>query len=130
MPNDLSLLPGTMRLAAPGREKDLAALPWNPHASFPGVALKHLLTAADTDGAMSAHLVRVEAGCVLEEHTHPANMELHEVVAGAGTCLLAGDSVRYEPGVCGLMPAGVRHAVRADAGHDLYILAKFVPPLL
>lgn len=127
---DLSILPGTLRLAVPGREKDLAALPWNPHPSFPGVALKHLLTATETDGAMSAHLVRIESGRALEEHEHPASLELHEVVAGAGTCVLAGDDVRYEPGVCGLMPAGVRHTVRADAGQDLYILAKFVPPLL
>lgn len=127
---DLSNLPAPLRLAAPGRQKDLAALPWNPHPSFPGVALRHLLTGAETDGAMSAHLVRIEPGCSLAEHEHPASMELHEVVAGAGTCVLAGDDVRYEPGVCGLMPAGVRHSVRADAGQDLIILATFVPPLL
>ncbi|WP_459854515.1 cupin domain-containing protein [Humidesulfovibrio idahonensis] len=127
---DLSQLPGTVRLATPEADTDLAALPWNPHPSFPGVALKHLVTGAQTGGALSAHLVRVEAGCRLEEHTHAGSLELHEVLRGKGDCLLAAKSVRYEPGACGLIPAGVAHSVRADAGEDLYILAKFAPALL
>jgi len=127
---DLSQLPGTARLATPETDTDLAALPWNPHPSFPGVALKHLITGAQTGGALSAHLVRVQAGCSLERHIHADSLELHEVVRGAGGCQLADKSVRYEPGICGLIPAGVAHSVRADAGEDLYILAKFAPALL
>lgn len=130
MDDDLSQLPGNLLLATPEAEKDLAALPWNPHPSFRGVALKHLVTAAQTNGAMSAHLVRVSAGCSLEQHTHPGSLELHEVARGTGQCRLADKSVRYAPGVCGLIPAGVAHSVRADAGEDLYILAKFAPALL
>ncbi|MGE4264272.1 MAG: cupin domain-containing protein [Desulfovibrio sp.] len=128
--HDLSHLAGAVRLASPSRDADLAALPWNPHPSFPGVALKHLVTGVDTDGALSAHLVRVEAGCSLLEHVHADKLELHEVVRGAGTCALADKTVHYEPGACGLIPPGVPHSVRADAGETLYILAKFAPALL
>lgn len=127
---DLARLTGAASLTSPSREADLAALPWNPHPSFPGVALKHLVTGSETGGALSAHLVRVEPGCCLMEHVHAANLELHEVVRGAGTCSLAHKTVRYEPGACGLIPAGVAHSVRADVGETLYILAKFVPALV
>lgn len=130
MNTDLSHLPGAASLASPNRDADLAALPWNPHPTFPGVAMKHLVTGADTGGALSAHLVRVEPGCCLMEHVHPDKLELHEVVHGAGTCALADKTVRYEPGACGLIPANVAHSVRADAGEPLYILAKFAPALL
>lgn len=123
-------LAGAARLTSPSREADLSALPWNPHPSFPGVALKHLVTGAETGGALSAHLVRVEPGCCLQEHIHADKLELHEVVRGAGTCALADKTVRYEPGACGLIPAGVPHSVRADAGEPLFILAKFAPALL
>lgn len=124
------LLPGAGSLATPQGDADLAARPWTPHPRFAGVALRHLVTGADTDGRLSTHLVRIAAGCRLEEHTHAESLELHEVVAGAGTCELAGRSVRYAPGACGLIPAGAPHSVRADAGEDLYILAKFAPALL
>jgi quercetin dioxygenase-like cupin family protein len=130
MNNDLSHLPGAAWLATPEADTDLSALPWSPHPRFPGVALRHLVTGAQTGGALSAHLVRIEAGCRLEEHIHPDSLELHEVVRGAGDCALADKTVRYAPGVCGLIPAGVAHSVRADAGEDLYILAKFAPALL
>lgn len=130
MRDDCERLIGAGRLACPQCDTDLTALPWNPHPTFPGVALRHLLTGADTGGAVSAHLVRIQAGCELKPHTHPGGLELHEVVRGAGECSLAGRSVRYEPGACGLIPANTTHSVRADAGEDLYILAKFVPALL
>ncbi len=133
---DLSQLPGTARLATPETDTDLAALPWNPHPRFAGVALKHLVTGAATGGALSAHLVRIEAGAELSSHVHEGSLELHEVVRGSGVCTLGGREAVYRPGVCGLIPAGVAHSVRAAAKHDgqhgeaLYILAKFAPALL
>jgi len=130
MRDDFATFIGAGRLACPQCDTDLTAKPWNPHPTFPGVALRHLITGADTDGRLSAHLVRISAGCELREHVHPGSLELHEVAAGAGTCALGEKSVRYEPGACGLIPAGTPHSVRADAGEDLYILAKFAPALL
>ncbi|OGR39477.1 MAG: hypothetical protein A2051_02730 [Desulfovibrionales bacterium GWA2_65_9] len=133
---DTSRFVGAGRLARPDGDSDLSTRPWNPHPRFAGVALRHLLTAADTDGALSAHLVRIDAGAELSSHTHDGSLELHEVVQGSGVCTLDGREAIYQPGVCGLIPAGVAHSVRANAkqdGHDgeaLYILAKFAPALL
>lgn len=127
---DLSHLPGTARLTTPGADTDLAALPWNPHPRFAGVALKDLVTGADTGGALSAHLVRIDAGAELSSHVHDGSLELHEVVQGSGVCTLGKRQAVYRPGVCGLIPAGVAHSVRADAEEELYILAKFAPALL
>jgi quercetin dioxygenase-like cupin family protein len=127
---ETTTLVGAGHLARPDAEADLNALPWHAHPRFAGVALRHLVTGAETGGALSAHLVRIEAGCCLESHVHEASLELHEVAQGAGTCDLSGRQVAYAPGVCGLIPAGTRHAVKADAGGDLYILAKFIPALL
>jgi quercetin dioxygenase-like cupin family protein len=127
---DLSTLPGAGSIATPDAATDCADLPWNAHPTFRGVSLKHLVTGAQTGGSLSAHLVRVEAGCTLQAHIHAGSLELHEVVRGGGTCSLGDKNVRYTPGVCGLIPAGVTHSVRADAGEDLYILAKFAPALV
>lgn len=127
---DANKLVGTVRLAGPAGDKNLDALPWNPHPAFRGVSLRHLLTGAETGGALSAHLVRIEPGCTLEAHVHAGSLELHEVLRGAGTCRLGGREVAYEPGVCGLIPAGTEHSVRADAKENLYLLAKFAPALL
>jgi len=129
MNTDFVTLPGAASLTTPDCETDLNALPWKPHPRFQGVSMKHLLTGAETGGALSTHLVRIEAGCRLEQHIHAGSLELHEVVRGAGVCDLAGKSVPYAPGACGLIPAGVAHSVRAHAGEDLYILAKFAPAL-
>jgi len=125
-----------MNLARTDGDSDLSALPWNPHPRFAGVALRHLVTGADTGGALSAHLVRIEAGAELSSHVHEGSLELHEVVRGLGVCTLGRRKVVYQPGVCGLIPAGVAHSVKAQAkqdgqdGEDLYILAKFAPALL
>lgn len=122
-------LPLTLHTAL--EDVDLAGLPWQEHPSFEGVALRHLLTGERTEGRMSAHLVRVRPGCSLGRHAHPGQLELHEVLRGSGQCTLSERTVRYAPGVCGLIPAGQAHSVKADdAGDDLYILAKFVPALL
>lgn len=127
---DTGMLIGAGRLAAPETDKDLGSLPWNPHPRFAGVALRHLLTGAETGGALSAHLVRIEAGCRLEAHAHEASLELHEVLRGQGVCSLGGRNTDYRPGVCGLIPAGLVHSVRAHAEEDLHLLATFAPALL
>ncbi len=121
---------GAGTLVRPDGSSDLAALPWNPHPRFIGVALKHLITGADTGGALSAHLVRIAAGAELSAHTHEGSLELHEVLRGTGLCTLGDLQAAYRPGVCGLIPAGVAHSVRAATDEELYLLAKFAPALL
>jgi quercetin dioxygenase-like cupin family protein len=130
MDMELKTIVGAGHLARPDGGRDLSALPWNPHPRFAGVALRHLVTGADTGGALSAHLVRIDAGAELSAHVHDGSVELHEVVRGSGWCALGPREVEYQPGVCGLIPPGVTHSVRANAEAELYILAKFAPALL
>jgi quercetin dioxygenase-like cupin family protein len=114
---------------ADGAAGSAADLPWHQHPTFAGVALKHLVTGAETGGAFSAHLVRLEPGAVIGDHVHETNWELHEVAGGSGECLLEGNAIPYEPGHVAVMPQKAAHRVRA--GQDgLCLLAKFVPALL
>lgn len=109
--------------------RDAGMLPWKAHPVFAGVSLKHLVTAVDTDGALSCHLVRLEPGARLASHVHDGQWELHEVVAGSGTAGLDGRAAEYLPGVAAVIPRGVVHEVTAgEAGLCLY--AKFFPALL
>lgn len=113
----------------PAGARDAAELPWNAHPAFAGVALKHLVRGADTQGALSCHLVRVAPGKSLKSHTHDGQWELHEVVAGSGEAGVGEARVAYLPGVSAVIPKGVVHEVTAgDEGLTLF--AKFFPALL
>lgn len=104
-------------------------LGYQPHKSFIGVSLIHLVTGEETNHQMSCHLVRVEPNCSLDTHIHSGNLEVHEVISGSGICYLENRKSDYTPGTVTIIPAGISHKV--VAGEDgLYILAKFTPALL
>lgn len=50
------------RLTVAGRLPALAVGPWKEHKDFPGVFLKNLVMPELTEGLLSCHLVRIEAG--------------------------------------------------------------------
>jgi quercetin dioxygenase-like cupin family protein len=78
---------------------------------------------------MSLHNVRIDPGCAIGDHFHAGMVEVHDVLAGAGNCTLAGTAIPYNPGVIGIMPADQVHRVEAgDKG--LLLLATFSPPLV
>ena len=115
-------------LSLPGRTVDFSTLAWNPHPAFPGVALKHIVTAADCDGRFSYHLVRIEPGKAILDHVHDMQLETHEVVHGTGSCVNNGIQLSYRPGVVTILERGARHEVHA--GEDgLLLFAKFIPAL-
>lgn len=109
-------------------KKDFSEVPWSPHTKFEGVELKHLITAKDTDGMFSYHLVRVAPNKKIGIHTHKTQIETHEVIAGNGICLNEGKEFIYEAGVIAILPAGISHEVLAY-NDGLYIFAKFMPAL-
>ncbi len=116
-------------LACPEGERLIESLDWQPHPRFPGVALKHLLRGADTQGRISCHLVRVAPGCGLGEHTHESQLEVHTVLEGSGRAGVADRMHAYAPGAVALIPQGDRHFVEAgDEG--LLIYATFSPALV
>jgi quercetin dioxygenase-like cupin family protein len=108
---------------------EMESIPWNKHATFPGVYLKHLVKGDQTGGNFSCHLVKVEAGCELGEHIHANNWEIHEIVSGTAAGYLEGKEMTYVPGTTAIIPAGSKHRVVAG-DRDLYIRAKFIPALV
>jgi Uncharacterized conserved protein, contains double-stranded beta-helix domain len=108
---------------------DVDMLQWNAHPTFKGVYLKHIIKGENTDGMLSCHLVKVDAGCEIGIHNHAGITELHEVIDGDGCCLLGNEVFDYRKGVVGFIPADENHLVKA--GNDgLFLLAKFFPALL
>lgn len=115
-------------LALPTGKKHFKDVEWSKHPTFKGVELKHIVTAKETDGAFSYHLVRIAPNCSIKNHIHETQLETHEVIAGFGECVNEGATLTYEPGVISIMPAGIEHEV--NAGEDgLYLFAKFMPAL-
>ncbi|MDR2854845.1 MAG: cupin domain-containing protein [Methanomicrobiales archaeon] len=112
-----------------GQNVELKSISWSPHAVFEGVELKHLITAKETGGAFSYHLVRIAPKKAIGAHIHEVQLETHEVIAGSGMCTVDEQKIPYEIGVISVLPAGVKHEV--TAGSDgLYLFAKFLPALL
>ena len=105
---------------------EASSLPWNPHPKFPGITMKTIVSGAMTHGALSQHLVHVEAGCALETHVHPAQCELHLVLKGSGIGRLEDQEGDYRPGSLVTIPAGTAHSVQAGTG-GLTLLASFSP---
>ena len=111
-----------------GAEKKFENIVWSKHPVFQGVELKHIITAEDTNGQFSYHLVRIAPGCSIGEHTHETQLETHEVIEGFGECINDGINLGYEPGVIAIMEAGKKHQVNAGE-EGLCLFAKFMPAL-
>ena len=116
------------KLRFKGSEKDFAEIAWSKHPVFEGVELKHIITAKDTGGAFSYHLVRIAPDKSIGNHIHETQLETHEVIAGRGECINDGAHIAYEPGVISIMGAKVPHEVNAGS-EGLYLFAKFFPAL-
>lgn len=114
------------RLLGAGTEQAFADIPWTAHPDFAGVELKQLVSARQTGGQCSFHLVRIAPNQRIGRHVHARQLETHEVIAGSGVCECGGSRLPYAPGVVAIMPPDVPHQV--SAGPDgLYLLAKFMP---
>ncbi|MCL1917215.1 MAG: cupin [Peptococcaceae bacterium] len=107
---------------------DAKSIAWSPHAKFDGVELKHLITAKDTEGVFSYHLVRIAPQKKIGLHIHNTQLETHEVITGSGLCKKADQEIIYKAGTLSVLPAGIEHEV--TAGPDgLSLFAKFIPAL-
>lgn len=112
----------------PNSTKKFGEIEWSKHPTFEGVELKHMITAKDTNGQFSYHLVRIAPNCSIKNHIHETQLETHEVITGSGECINDGAAITYESGVISIMPVGIPHEV--NAGKDgLYLFAKFIPAL-
>ncbi len=103
-------------------------LSWALHPAFKGVYIKDLVTSADTAGAFSCHLVKVNGGCSVGEHAHEKEWEFNEVLNDSGSIVIANKRYPCTAGLSCINPPGVSHVVNAGE-EDLYLLAKFIPAL-
>jgi quercetin dioxygenase-like cupin family protein len=128
-PKDISTYISNGAITYKDRDEQAELLQWNEHPKFKGVYLKHLVTGRDTDGALSCHMVKIDPNSALEEHIHENQLELHEVIEGAGNFILGDKETRYSPGGMAVIPKGIKHKVIAGE-KGLILLAKFCPALL
>lgn len=117
---------GSLKL--PANIISFADLPWNKHPAFEGVELKHIVTAKDTNGQFSYHLVRIAPHKSIGNHIHETQVETHEVLSGSGICINDEAKIPYTTGTISIMPAGIPHEVNAGAD-GLCLFAKFIPAL-
>lgn len=128
MDNNLFELFNAGSLRLPADTVEFSGIPWAKHPEFDGVELKAIVTAKDTEGQFSYHLVRIAPNMSIKNHVHKTQLETHEVIAGSGRCINDSAELSYKPGVISIMPAGIPHEV--TAGSDgLFLFAKFIPAL-
>jgi quercetin dioxygenase-like cupin family protein len=103
--------------------------PWYSPPAWNGVSLKDLVSAKETGGAFSYHLVRVAPDCEVPDHDHEIQWEWNVVLAGTGSFLLDGQEVPVaKPGQTFVTPPRIHHTVSAGSD-ELTLLALFVPAL-
>lgn len=66
---------GQLRL--PGAAVSFSEIPWSKHPTFDGVKLKHIVTAKETEGQFSYHVVRIAPGQAIGNHIHQTQLETH-----------------------------------------------------
>ncbi len=59
---------GSLKL--PTTTAEFANIPWSKHPIFDGVELKHIVTAEETGGQFSYHLVRIAPNKSIKNHIH------------------------------------------------------------
>ena len=75
------------------------------------------------DGPFGADLIRFPAGGQVQPHTHPGSHMLF-VLSGSGWVDCESVPHRLVPGVCYLVPGGIRHGIRADSEMTLLAIAN------
>lgn len=112
-------------LTAGQHRQNLSSLPWIEHKEFAGVFLKTIVSTQQTQGLLSCHLVRINPHGKIGLHTHPAQIELHEVMAGSGACITERGEIPYGPGSLTILAHGTAHEVQAGS-NGLCLFAKFI----
>jgi mannose-6-phosphate isomerase-like protein (cupin superfamily) len=93
--------------------------------------VKWLLTAADTDGALTRFEMRVRrpGGGMRTEHVHRRSEERFELLAGRLALVIAGDRHVLEAGDRAVVPAGVPHLWWNDGREEMVSVVEIDPPL-
>lgn len=116
------------RLVLPNVRVVFGDIAWYEHPCFEGVELKNIVTAENTNGLFSFHIVRIAPNKRIGLHIHEKQTETHEVIAGEGICINNGVELHYEAGTVSVFPMKIPHEVIAGE-NGLYLFAKFIPAL-
>ncbi|HYH01797.1 MAG TPA: cupin domain-containing protein [Bacillota bacterium] len=104
----------------------LAALSWQNHPKFAGVAIKNILM--DEVKYLTMMLVKLEPGHEISLHVHEDQAELHQILEGDGTAVIDQTVLKYSPGTLSLIPSNIPHQVKAGE-KGLLLMAAFTPQL-
>lgn len=126
--NEITNLFNEAKIIYPEKEIDAKDATWYEHPDFKGVFLKDLVPGKDTGGQFSCHIVKIEKGYEVGNHSHNVQWEFNEAIDGNGIFILGDKEILFNAGYSFVTPPGVEHTVIAE-GNDLYILAKFIPAL-
>lgn len=77
-------------------------------------------------GVGNVHVVRVTSG---SPHRHDGYDETYYVLSGTGTLVAAGREHALRPGAVAVIPRGVVHSLRADAGQALEFVIFGTPAM-
>ena len=116
------------KVVFPDKYVDASKTPWTAHQAYSGVYLKDLVTAKDTNGTFSCHVIWINKGFSVGDHSHGSQWEFNEALQGHGRMVIQGKEYACDPGSSFVTSPGVSHEVSAPA-EDIYFLAKFVPAL-
>jgi mannose-6-phosphate isomerase-like protein (cupin superfamily) len=96
-----------------------------PALECPHGHVRRVITAG-AGGVANVHVVSVTAGA---PHVHSGYDEVYYVLAGTGRISLGTEWHPLRPGAAVVIPAGVVHALEADAGEALEFVIFGTPPV-
>lgn len=106
---------------------DTLAITWTEEARFPGIAFK-ILESRATHPAISMVLGRVDAGRIIETHTHLVETETAYVLSGRGLLKVGDEEMLLTAGMGVTIPPGLPHSLRNAGDAPLEVIAMHSPP--
>lgn len=98
-----------------------------PIVNVLGDMQRHLLTGADTDGAMTVIRQCIAPGLGVPMHVHAREEELFHVISGEIELVIGGHSHRIGVGATALAPRNVPHAWRNAGPTEAHVLLMVTP---
>ena len=117
------------KFKTPLSEKNFSVIEWVNHPKFAGVKQKNIITAKDSAGLFSYHLVYIAPNKEISLHTHENNIETHEIIAGNGKLIHSKKTFTYNSGDISLFSKGSEHAILAGE-NGIWLFAKFFPAII
>ena len=103
----------------------VAYLDQTPALRCPYGQVRRIVTGG-AGGVANVHVVSVTQGT---SHLHRGYDEIYYVLSGHGMLTLGDEQYRLQPGAVAVIPAGLPHALKADADEMLEFIIFGTPPM-